>query len=112
MATASFVQEGSAIDYTPVADVAPGEVVVQNDLVGVAKQPIKANELGALSVEGVFGFPKATGSGQSIDAGVEVFWDAVGEQVTTAPASGDKSLGKTTIAADEDDTTVRVRLKQ
>jgi predicted RecA/RadA family phage recombinase len=32
MATATFVQEGSAVDYTPSSAVAAGNVVVQGDL--------------------------------------------------------------------------------
>jgi predicted RecA/RadA family phage recombinase len=48
MATVTFVHDGEAIDYTPAADVAAGAVVVQGELVGVAKQPIAANKLGAL----------------------------------------------------------------
>jgi len=43
MATAVFVQEGDVIDYTPSSAVAAGDVVVQGDLIGVAKQPIAAN---------------------------------------------------------------------
>jgi len=34
---ATFVQEGCLIDYTPGADVLAGAVVVQGELVGVAK---------------------------------------------------------------------------
>jgi CHAT domain-containing protein len=58
MAQAVFIHEGCSIDYTPAADVAAGDVVVQGDLVGVTKQPIPANQLGALVVEGVFDFAK------------------------------------------------------
>lgn len=53
----TFVQEGSAIDYIPVADVAAGAVIVQNDLLGVTKRKVVANEQGALHVAGVFEFP-------------------------------------------------------
>ena len=60
---AEFVHEGNAIDYTPGADVSAGDVVVQGDLVGVAKRDISANTLGALAVAGVFDFPKAAGGG-------------------------------------------------
>ena len=60
---AVFVHDGSSIDYTPGAAVAAGDVVVQGDLVGVAKLDIPANVLGALAVTGVFDFPKATGGG-------------------------------------------------
>ena len=63
MATAQFVHDGKSIDYTPSADVTAGDVVVQEDLVGVAKFDIASGVLGALAVEGVFDFPKATGVG-------------------------------------------------
>lgn len=113
MPQATFVQDGCAIDYTPSSAVAAGDVVVQGDLVGVAKRPIAANELGSLSVEGVFDFPKATGSGSAIAAGANVYWDAA-ESVakTDAEAGANKLLGKTTKAAGDDDATVRVRLSQ
>lgn len=48
MAATVFVHDGDAIDYTPGADVASGDVVVQGELVGVAKLDIKANKLGPL----------------------------------------------------------------
>lgn len=40
MAQATFVHDGRAIDYTPGGDVAAGDVVVQGELVGIAKTPI------------------------------------------------------------------------
>lgn len=104
-----FVQEGRAIDYTPAADVASGDVVVQGDLVGVAKKDIKANELGALATEGVFDFPKDGAT--AIAAGVDVYWDAAAKQATEDPAGGaNKHVGKTVAAAAATDTTVRVKL--
>ncbi len=111
MAQAVFVQEGCAVDYTPGADVAVGEVVVQGDLVGVAKQAIAANQLGALVVEGVFDFAKATGGGSGIAAGTTVYWDDT-NNVATATASGNKLIGKVILAAADADETVRVRLMQ
>ena len=111
MALVKFVQEGDSIDYTPDAAVASGDVVVQNDLVGVAKQPIAASALGALAVTGVFDFPKDTGSASAIAAGKTVYWDE-DEEVATETAEGNTSLGKTIKAAAADDETVRVRLEQ
>lgn len=108
---AQFIQDGCSIDYTPGADVATGAVVVQNDLIGVAKRPIAANTLGSLSVEGVFDFPKSTAGGSAIAAGVTVYWNA-GAQQATATASGNKLIGKTVKAAADADATVRVRLSQ
>lgn len=107
---ATFVHDGKAIDYTPTADVAAGDVVVQEDLIGIAKQPIKANQLGAIAVEGVFDFAKPVADAYS--AGTTIYWDEAAKAVT-ATAAGNKLLGKVVRAAAEDtDTTVRVRLTQ
>ena len=110
---ATFIHEGDQVDYTPVAAVAAGEVVVQGDLVGVAKQPIAAGELGALAVAGVFDFPKATGVGTGIAAGATVYWDVADTEAKTDDESGaNKVLGKVVAAAADADATVRVRLSQ
>ncbi len=111
MAQATFVHEGCSIDYTPNADVAVGDVIVQSDLVGVAKQAIAANKLGALTVEGVFDFAKATGGGSGIAVGTTVYWDDT-NNVATATATSNKLLGKVVKATADADTTVRVRLMQ
>jgi predicted RecA/RadA family phage recombinase len=111
MAQAVFVHEAASIDYTPAADVAAGDVVVQGDLVGVAKQPIKANQLGALAVEGVCDFAKATGAGTAIAVGAIVYWDDAAN-VATATAAGNKQIGKSVKAAGDNDATVRVKLSQ
>ena len=108
---ATFIQDGDSLDYTPGADVAAGAVVVQNDLIGVAKRAIPANTLGSLAVGGVFDFPKATGGGTAIGAGATVYWSTAAQQATTTSA-GNKLLGKTTKAAADADATVRVRLSQ
>jgi predicted RecA/RadA family phage recombinase len=113
MATAVFVHEGDAIDYTPGADVAVGDVVVQSELVGVAKQAIAASSLGALSVKGVFDFAKATGASTAIAVGAKVYWDATNKVATTDDATGtNKLIGKVVLAAGDDDETVRVRMSQ
>jgi len=111
MAQAVFVHEGCSIDYTPGADVAAGDVVVQGDLVGVAKQPIKANQPGALAVDGVFDFAKATGVGTALAAGTTVYWDDAAN-VATSTAAGNKQIGKVVKAAADADATVRVRMNQ
>ena len=111
MATATFVHDGSSVDYTPASDVAAGDVVVQNDLVGVAKQPIAAGVLGALAVVGAFDVPKATGVGTGIAAGVNLYWDATNTQATET-ATGNTFMGKAVKAAGDNDATVRVRLNQ
>ncbi|MBN2560627.1 MAG: DUF2190 family protein [Phycisphaerae bacterium] len=113
MSVATYVHDGNTIDYTPGADVAAGDVVVQGDLVGVAKTPIAANALGALAVTGVFDFPKATGGGTAITAGATVYWDVADSEAKTDDESGaNKLIGKTVKAAADADATVRVRLSQ
>jgi predicted RecA/RadA family phage recombinase len=109
MAQAVFVHEGASIDYTPAADVAAGDVVVQGDLAGVAKLDIKAGKLGALAVEGVFDFAKNTGVAYTV--GQILYWDDTNNVVTTT-ATGNKQIGKVVRAAATTDTTVRVRLSQ
>ena len=111
MATATFVHDGNSIDYTPSAEVAAGDVVVQEDLIGIARTPIAANALGSLAVAGVFDVPKATGSGSAIAAGAKVYWDAANSQAT-GTATGNTYMGKAVAAAGDDDATVRVRLSQ
>ena len=108
---ARFIHDGNSIDYTPGSAVTAGDVVVQGELVCVAKRDIPANTLGSLAVEGVFDFPKATGAGSAITAGANVYWNA-GTQVATTTATGNKLIGKTTRAAADADATVRVRLAQ
>ena len=113
MALVSFVCEGNALDYTPSSDVAAGDVVVQADLIGVAKTPIPANTPGSLAISGVFDFPKATGTDTGIAAGANVYWDAADKQAKTDDESGgNKLLGKTIQSAADSDATVRVRLNQ
>jgi predicted RecA/RadA family phage recombinase len=113
MATATYVHDGKSIDYTPGSDVSAGDVVVQGDLVGIAKLDIAASALGALAVTGVFDLPKTTGVGEAITAGAKVYWDAGDGVAKTDDESGtNKYLGKAIAAAGDDDETVRVRLSQ
>jgi predicted RecA/RadA family phage recombinase len=111
MPTAVHVAHGGAVDYTPGTDVASGAVVVQGELVGVARTPIPANTLGSLAVAGIFDFPKATGVSTAITVGSNVYWDAANQRVTTT-ATGNKLVGKTVKAAVDADATARVRMMQ
>ena len=113
MATAQFIQDGDYIDYTPGSDLVAGDVVVQGDLIGIAKGDIATGKLGALAVVGLFDVPKAAGVGTAIAVGSIVYWDAGASEATTSSGAGaNKELGKTVAAAGDNDTTVRVRLSQ
>ncbi len=91
--------------------MAAGDVIVQNDLVGVARSPIAANALGSLAVAGVFEFPKD--EGVPLIAGVKVYWDATAKLATTIDGGGaNKFVGKVIENAADTAATVRVRMSQ
>lgn len=105
---ASYYQYDCTLDYTPSSAMAAGDVVVLGDLVAVAVVAIPANKLGAVSIDGVFELPKASGA---IAQGVIVYWDAAASNVTTT-AGSNKRAGKAAYAQASGDTTVKVLLNQ
>jgi predicted RecA/RadA family phage recombinase len=110
---ATFVHDGNSVDYTPSSAVAAGAVVVQADLVGVARTPIAANALGSLAVRGVFDFAKATGAGTGIAVGTTCYWDvADGQAKADSETGANKLVGKCIKAAADGDATVRIRMMQ
>lgn len=102
MAEATFVHDGDAVDYTPGADAAAGEVVVQGTLVGVTKTPITAGRLGAIAVRGVFDVAKDATT--EFTAGQTVFWD---EATKKAVDTGTIVFGKAVADAGNGATSVR-----
>ncbi len=117
MAEGTFVQEGLAIDYTPNgAAVTGGDVVVQNNVVGIAKTDIGDGKLGALAISGVFDVVKAEEAFATV--GANIFWDDTGTPVggtatgaATATATGNTWMGFVLVAAETTDTTVRILLR-
>ena len=110
---ARFIHAGDAIDYTPTADVAAGDVVVLTNLVGVARSDIQANTLGSLAIRGVFEFPKVTGDSAFVLIGMAAYWNAASRLATPWSDGGaNKLLGKAVSTAGENDLTVLVLLQQ
>lgn len=109
--SATKKSEGQRIDYTPSIAVAAGDVVVIGDIVAVATEPIAANALGAVDVEGVFTFPKATTSASAITAGAKLYWDASGDVATTT-AGSNKTAGYAIADAGATAATVDVKLSR
>ena len=108
---ARYVQRGDAIDYTPTADVAAGDVVVLADkLVGVAKLDIKAAELGALALTGVYEVAKANGTAFAV--GMEVGWNPADKKAVAAGAAGSVKIGHAVALTGAADPAVFVRLCQ
>ena len=61
MATATYVQKGYQIDYTPAEGVAWGQVIPFADCIGVAAETIIAGETGAVTIVGVYEMQAASG---------------------------------------------------
>ena len=76
---ARYVQKGEAIDYRPSENVPAGTIVPFAGFVGITRLDIRAGELGALAVSGVFETPKAD---EAIDVGDPVYWDEANEVAT------------------------------
>ncbi len=106
---ARYIQRGESIDFTPTADVAAGDIVKLGNLVGVAKLDIKAGELGALALCGVY---EIATNGAAIEAGAVVFVDPATGKVCAESASGAVKFGHAVAAAAATDTLVLVRLEQ
>ena len=104
--SAIFIQRGAQLDYIPEADVEQGDFITFGAVVGVAERPIKAGELGAISVCGVY---QADKDGSEITAGAKVYLDTDGK--ITATESGNIYAGIAVEAAGAADATVKVMLK-
>ena len=110
---ARYIHAGKTIDYTPTVDVAALSVIVLGDLVCVANLDIAANTLGALTIEGVFDFPKADGGGTAITVGTKLYWDEADQEAKADDEAGaNKYIGKAVASATDDDTLVRAKLEQ
>ncbi len=103
---AKYVHKGDSIDYTPAEFVNAGDVVVQENLVGVARLDIQAETLGSLAVVGVFDVTKDS---SEVATGSAVYWDDTDKNATST-ATENYYLGKAVAGATSDDEVVRVLL--
>ena len=106
---ARYIPRGESIDHTPETDVAAGDIVKLGGLVGVAKLDIKAGELGALAVVGVYELATA---GAAVAVGDLVSVDPATGKVCAPTASGAVKFGHAVTKAEAADATVHVRLEQ
>ena len=106
---ARYIQRGDSIDYTSTSDIAAGDIIKVGSLVGVAKLDIKAGELGALALVGVY---ELEGNGTAVEAGSVVYVDPTTGKVCADGASGAVKFGHAVQSAAATDATVLVRLCQ
>lgn len=77
------------MNYTPVADVNAGDVVVVGDIPAICVRPILAGQLGGLNISG--GTYKVAGDA-AIAAGTPVYWVDASNKVS-ATAGANKYFG-------------------
>lgn len=80
----TYVQRGGILDYTPETDTPAGTPVKIGDIVGITKLDIKAGQLGAIALTGVYEAPKP--EGEEIAAGAAVAYDPATGAVSAAQA--------------------------
>jgi predicted RecA/RadA family phage recombinase len=83
---AAYVKTGHSMDLTPAANVASGNVVVTNRIMGVAPVDIVASNQGALTIDGIFDV--ATDASSVFAAGDPVYWDSTNSYATNSAADG------------------------
>lgn len=96
-------------NYTAGAYVQAGTVITQGELIGVARNDIQAGDVGQLQITGIVDVPKAHGTSTAIAAGAVLYWDDTNDVATTTVGSN-KKLGKSILAAGDNDQNVRVIL--
>lgn len=95
-------------DYTPLADVAAGDVVVVGNRPFVAHRAIPATQLGALATfGGVYRLEKSGSAGPNIEDGDEVYW-IEGTNLATNVADGNVHFGPAVGDAGPSASSVRV----
>lgn len=103
---ATFVQRGEAVDFTSSRNLEAGEILRFGALLGVVKTTVKAGELGALHLGGIYDVEKSAGA---IAAGSRVFWNET-EKLATADSPGNFFLGVAAAHSSENAAKVRIIL--
>lgn len=111
-----YQDEDCAIDYTPVAAVSVGDVIVLGTRVFIAPVDIAANAKGSLATEGIWRVPKITGAILVLDP---IYWNPTGDPdngtagtgaATKTPAAGAYFMGFAVEAAASSDDYVKLAL--
>lgn len=105
----NFIARGDALEITASADIASGDVVVVNDLIGIAAGAIANGEKGILNITCTYEVPKA--ASQAWAVGEAVYWDTGNGEATTTD-TGNLAMGfaANAVAGGANDTLGHVRL--
>ncbi|EJI9010420.1 DUF2190 family protein [Escherichia albertii] len=104
----NYVQDGTTVEWVNDSgkSVLSGELVVKDNLIGVAHADIPQDDTGVLHTMGIFALPKEA---EALTQGKQVYFKSDTATVT-ATKSGNTLVGTVWAAADADDATVCVRL--
>ena len=103
----NMIQAGNSLNVVLAEDTEGGDVVVMQDMCGIAVSTGKTGEEIAVSLTGVFALPKVAGT--AVVQGKKLYWDATAGQVVVT-ATGNVQLGYAAYAASAPATTVKVLL--
>lgn len=106
---ATFLHDGSTVDFVPADDVPAGSIVVLGELVGISKFFVAAGQTGGLSVRGVFDVLKDPST--NIEVGTRLYWSTASWHVVKT-SGGHPLLGKAIRPALPGSSIVRVLLTQ
>ena len=80
-----FRRQGENLDYVCTEDVVRGDIIVINDVIGIAATSTSTGDLIAVYMEGVFALPKGE---EELKQGQKVYYDKTTKKITaTAPAA-------------------------
>ncbi|PZR49613.1 MAG: hypothetical protein DI537_58330 [Stutzerimonas stutzeri] len=104
----NYIQPGNIVNLTaPAGGLASGQGHLFGALFGIATTAAPEGQKVAVSVDGVFTLPKATGGG--LTEGQKVYWDATAKKAT-ATATDNAMIGHAVETAAAGATTATVRL--
>lgn len=106
--SATYVQPGSVLDYTPTdKSLAYGDVVSLTTRIGIALSAIPQNTAGCIQMDGVWRMTKAPS--EAIEAGAAVYYVTASDHIT-ATQDSNIPAGYAVAKAESEDTTVLVKL--
>ena len=87
---AKRIDSGKTITIAPAANVRAGDVVIVEDLHGVAPYPISSGGTGPIDLEGKFELPH---SGGAVSQGKAAYWHTTSKYVTGTSGAGVTKIG-------------------
>lgn len=105
----NMIQDGKVMSLAAGAAVNSGDLVVVNQMFGVANYSINAAGNVECTMGGVFDLPKVNAASTSAAAGANIHWDATNAK-TTISATSNLKIGVAAVTSTNTATTVRVRL--